>query len=109
MDDLHLEVFFCSRDDRGFSNSLPFKLHSDNSWEANRCHSKESITQPTVQNFYEEEINIVKAVCLSITRPICSQQAFSLALIFGDPKDGQAVTGVAADNTKVICHVGDIL
>ncbi|KAJ7098737.1 cutinase [Mycena belliarum] len=29
------------------------------------------------------------------------------ALIFGDPDNGQAVSGVAAANTKIICHKGD--
>ncbi|KAJ7724919.1 cutinase [Mycena metata] len=29
------------------------------------------------------------------------------AVIFGDPDDGQAVAGISAANTKVICHTGD--
>ncbi|KAF8214966.1 cutinase [Mycena galopus ATCC 62051] len=29
------------------------------------------------------------------------------AVIFGDPDDGEAVAGVSAANTDVICHVGD--
>ncbi|KAJ7708628.1 cutinase [Mycena metata] len=29
------------------------------------------------------------------------------AVIFGDPDDGQAVAGISAANTKVICHKGD--
>ncbi|KAF7302113.1 Carbohydrate esterase family 5 protein [Mycena indigotica] len=29
------------------------------------------------------------------------------AVIFGDPDNGQAVAGIDAANTKVICHVGD--
>ncbi|THU77233.1 cutinase [Dendrothele bispora CBS 962.96] len=35
------------------------------------------------------------------------QQRVNAAVIFGDPDNGQAVTGVSADNTKVICHNGD--
>ncbi|KAJ6616220.1 cutinase [Mycena sp. CBHHK59/15] len=29
------------------------------------------------------------------------------AVIFGDPDDGQAVAGISADDTKIICHTGD--
>ncbi|KAJ7167654.1 cutinase [Mycena filopes] len=29
------------------------------------------------------------------------------AVIFGDPDNGQAVAGISAANTKVICHTGD--
>ncbi|KAJ6574438.1 cutA, cutinase A [Mycena capillaripes] len=29
------------------------------------------------------------------------------AVIFGDPDNGAAVTGVSAANTKIICHAGD--
>nr|GAT58447.1 cutinase [Mycena chlorophos] len=34
-------------------------------------------------------------------------QRIKAAVIFGDPDDGQAVAGVSAANTDVICHVGD--
>lgn len=30
-----------------------------------------------------------------------------MAVIFGDPDNGQAVQGVSAANTMVICHTGD--
>jgi len=30
-----------------------------------------------------------------------------MAVIFGDPNNGTAVTGVSAANTLVICHDGD--
>ncbi|KIK61370.1 carbohydrate esterase family 5 protein [Collybiopsis luxurians FD-317 M1] len=29
------------------------------------------------------------------------------AVIFGDPDDGEPVTGISASNTDVICHIGD--
>ncbi|KAF2003545.1 carbohydrate esterase family 5 protein [Amniculicola lignicola CBS 123094] len=39
-----------------------------------------------------------------------SQTAFvSSAVIFGDPNNGQPVGNVAAANTKVICHNGDLI
>jgi len=31
----------------------------------------------------------------------------SSAVIFGDPNNGQAVAGVAASRTLVVCHAGD--
>ncbi|KAJ6560428.1 cutinase, partial [Mycena capillaripes] len=34
-------------------------------------------------------------------------QRINAAVIFGDPDDGQAVAGIDAANTKVICHTGD--
>ncbi|KAJ7228209.1 cutinase-domain-containing protein [Mycena pura] len=34
-------------------------------------------------------------------------QRINAAVIFGDPDNGQAVTGIAAGDTKVICHTGD--
>ncbi|KAK7470341.1 hypothetical protein VKT23_001770 [Stygiomarasmius scandens] len=35
------------------------------------------------------------------------QSRVNAAVIFGDPDNGEAVDGVAAANTKVICHTGD--
>ncbi|KAG7095831.1 hypothetical protein E1B28_006526 [Marasmius oreades] len=35
------------------------------------------------------------------------QARISAAVIFGDPDDGEAVAGVPASRTDVICHVGD--
>ncbi|KAG7094509.1 hypothetical protein E1B28_005340 [Marasmius oreades] len=35
------------------------------------------------------------------------QSRVAAALAFGDPLNGQPVTGVSADQTKVICHFGD--
>ncbi|KAF9258681.1 cutA, cutinase A [Marasmius fiardii PR-910] len=35
------------------------------------------------------------------------QSRISAAVIFGDPDNGQAVTGVSADKTKIVCHTGD--
>ncbi|ORY56166.1 cutinase [Pseudomassariella vexata] len=39
--------------------------------------------------------------------PTATAQKVSSAVIFGDPNNGDAVKGVSADQTKVICHTGD--
>ena len=39
--------------------------------------------------------------------PAKTMAAVSSVVIFGDPNDGQAVTGASAAKTKVICHAGD--
>ncbi|RDW84482.1 hypothetical protein BP6252_02072 [Coleophoma cylindrospora] len=39
--------------------------------------------------------------------PASTMAKVNAAVIFGDPDNGAAVTGLSAANTKVICHTGD--
>lgn len=39
--------------------------------------------------------------------PAATMAKVNSVVIFGDPDDGEAVTGVSAAQTKVICHAGD--